>query len=294
MMEKRGAYYMESDAKQEYIEKSTRFLNNCLNELENVIHMIQKIEDPNLEDANETIIAMLYDFYVILDGVRTLAQSGRFRATSILVRSLIELTAQILYLCDDIKTVNEKALCYKLYTTHKRREALEYNKNIQDLQKDELYQKYRDMETNSDDEYVIQKQNELKTILNDTGYLNYWYTLYDKNLKSIRFLIKRIKKSIPIERLYGKFSQITHGGDAISNIKVNGNQLSLKKVDSVKNGFLLLNVLANLIDLLIEKLDNLYSNNGEHKVYAVISENYCNNQKALYKEIKELDKNIDD
>ena len=69
--------------------------------------------------------------------------------------------------------------------------------------------------------------------------------------------------------------------------------MDLKKINSIKDGHLLLNVVANLMDLLIIKLDKFYSINEEHMVYSVISSNFSDNQKALYNELKKINEVID-
>jgi len=283
---------MGEEAKKEYIKKSVEFLDCYLDVLEDIIHKIQNNKDPKLYGANITIVLMLFEFLKILDGVLVLIECKRFRATITLVRSLIELTLQIIFLCDDRDTVDEKDSCYKLFTIYKSRTAMEHDIHKQDLSKNVEYQKYKKFETESRNDYVKKKQSELQNILKKPGYLNFWFSLYDKKLSSIRALIYRVKAGFYIELLYGKLSQITHGGDVISNIKINGNQLSLNNLDNIENGHFILSIIANLMDLLFCKLDEFYSNPGEHIIFDMLPKNFINDQRVLYDEIKLLNNEL--
>jgi hypothetical protein len=285
---------MINDIERQYIEKSSNYLNNCIEELENIIHKIQSMDDKDLKYANITIIIFLYEIFISLDGIHVLIQEARFRSTIILIRNLLDITFQVLYLCNDRSELKKKVDCYYLFTIYKNRMILENKKNHEGLNPKEEndYKKYCEYDTILKDTYLKQKQSEINKIVQKGQYLDSWYHIYDRQLSSFRKLVMEVGSGEIFNRIYGKFSQIAHGGDAYSNLKVQENGLSLKKVNDIKKGYLLLNVVGSLLDEIIKKLDALYSNPGEHIIFNIINKSFTDEQKQLYQDLVELDKQL--
>lgn len=261
--------------KEKWMDESTDFLKNIFQEIEKICN------DLNLNNHEDDIavrstVEVLSEWLRFLDGIMLLFIQGRVDVAQVLVRSLYEITLQLLYLIKDKETMNEKANFYvafselKKYSTNNN--MIKNKKKIgADTLKGEIEnQKILESLTSSENEelgflyeYFLDKGLVDKDLKNDSWYSVYEQYCQDKANVMKDKKIKNISSSILCEKVgfyseengekilvntivYNELSRQAHGVNARDSLKVIDGVQKFRNYNCLQNGLWQLSLIEKI------------------------------------------------
>lgn len=205
----------------EFIMLSCEFLGNFVREGKKWLYAYEK-QGIEAGEINSQVAFWLRDWFNFVDAIAVLFANANIFGAQVLTRSAWEVYLQFKYFLNekDENVIAEKLKCYLIVMKYKK--ILILQKNL-----DGYIKQNNIMEAEKTKADIERAQEGFKSKLFD-GCIEYrkrienkpqlnWYTVYDKNIKSIRGLAKKVmavnEQSIENinENIYGLLSAYAHG-----------------------------------------------------------------------------------
>lgn len=194
-------------------------------------YIIKEIND-NIEPQSDryhekTVLLLGTECLRILDGIRALIKDSSIDISFVLIRTLLELTVYIMYILNDKKYIEKRAIAYdinnirrkikvyeELYISTSDRKYLDAKDNLNNIFKNYNIYRQVDADWKKEENNVKvkgKKKNKKKNVK--------WHSVYGGG-NSFKTLCDTLNIS-DIYSAYGHFSNIIHAGDAENGIYVN-------------------------------------------------------------------------
>jgi len=270
----------------EYALYACAFVDNDETAINLLTKYIMKHRREGQSDIDDIIIYFLSDIISLLDSCKLLIKEGRITTVAILVRTLLEVMFQVLFLMDgnDAKENMKKVACYNVFSLCKLYNFLYLEKRSRKLTPEEntLYLRLKHEHDDAKDSYVREKIKKMDDSLKK-HYINYWYTLHDEKIKNISGLAKYLGGEILYDAIYNSLSRFVHGEEGWRNIIKEKNTLAIRPFKNFSSSFSVLKMINDIVGRVLNKGQVVYSVNN------IYTPNFREQQKNIYEKIKEID-----
>lgn len=247
---------------------------------------------PSRYDANSYVILSIRNIEVLIDGMQCLFNKKNTEASQVLLRSLCEVSIQLIYFIYKPKLIEENYAIYQLCHARDLEEELdstykEYNND--DIKKEIL--KIREKYSNNNDE--------IQEILNKNKFAS-WYSvagmLRKQNIKSFYGLCKFLKlegdktKSVLYDTIYNLTSSYIHGKSMANMVYKIDDKLMFLPIRYLRSSSFYLTALYYIMNLLLPKL--IYYCESQNISLIDLCGDDLNMQKERIEKIREVDQSL--
>ena len=247
---------------------------------------------PSRYDANTYIILSIRNIKVLIDGMQCLFNEKNTEASQVLLRSLFEVSVQLIYFIYEPKLIEENYSIYQLCHARDFEKELdstykEYNND--DMKKEIL--KIREKYSNNN--------NEIQKILDKNKFAP-WYSvagiLRKQNIKSFYGLCKFLKlegdktKFVLYDTIYSLTSSYIHGKSMANMVYKIDDKLIFLPIRYLRSSSFYLTALYYIMNLLLHKL--IYYCESQNISLIDLCGDDLNMQKERIAKIRELDQSL--